>query len=96
MVGRNFGTSIYLYYTLFTVPLLPTWFLRILEISYLSNVLTVSIFILNQKIDMRCIIIKMTSEYKPEIKELLSSREYSLKSGVFLVEGFSRCALSRY
>lgn len=41
-----------------------------------------------------CIIIKkITSEYKPEIKELLSSGEYSLKSGVFLVEGFSRCAL---
>ena len=35
----------------------------------------------------------MTSEYKPEIKELLFSGEYSLKSGVFLVEGNSRCAL---
>ncbi len=35
----------------------------------------------------------MTPEYKSEIKELLSNREYSLKSGVFLVEGFSRCAL---
>lgn len=27
---------------------------------------------------------KMTTEYKPEIKELLSFGEYSLKSGVFL------------
>lgn len=35
----------------------------------------------------------MSSEHKPEIKELLSSGEYSLKSGVFLVEGYSRCAL---
>ncbi|HCR35760.1 hypothetical protein A2130_00555 [Candidatus Woesebacteria bacterium GWC2_33_12] len=35
----------------------------------------------------------MSSEYKQDIKELLSFVEYSLKSGVFLVEGFSRCAL---
>ncbi|AKM83472.1 hypothetical protein A2422_01195 [Candidatus Woesebacteria bacterium RIFOXYC1_FULL_31_51] len=35
----------------------------------------------------------MSSEYEPEIKELLFSDKYVLKSGVLLVEGYNNCAL---